>query len=324
MSDNKQPPYVDYGAMVNTNVPFSCKDTRLFGFLLEGDMDKIKALCHKVLTEPSQGAVEYVPLTHYVLLAYADVGAVSSINPPWNRVGSVNERQVATWVLTAAVKREAGLLVAQRLAWFVPYIIVDNPASLTGGREVYGYPKSFGWFDLQGEDVLEQLHVDIFGGDFGPDKQAGRHRLMELQGIDTAGGAKVKNEWQSIGEAHDEVKEILWDLEDGEIVVPGLNLAKDLFEDMRKHEILQVFLKQFRSSTSSPSACFQNINEVRSQVTRFGGASLLNKYNFTLHALDSHPLSKDLGIKSQEVSLSYRVDMDFTQGTSEIIWQWPG
>ena len=147
MSDITQPKYVNYGAMVNTNVPFLCKGTRLFGFMVEGDLDKLKALCSKVLSDPAQGAVEYVPLTHYVLLAYADVSEVSSAEPPLNKVGSVNERQVATWVLTAAVKREAGVLVAQRLAWFVPYIIVDNPASLTGGREVYGYPKSFGWFD---------------------------------------------------------------------------------------------------------------------------------------------------------------------------------
>jgi hypothetical protein len=321
MSD-KQPTYINYGAMVNTNVPFLCKNTRLYGFMVEGDLDKIKALCDKVLTEPAGGAVEYVPLTHYVVLAYADVGAVSSTEPPLNQVGSVNELQVATWIPTAAVKREAGMLVAQRLAWFVPYIIVDNPASLTGGREIYGYPKSFGWFDLSGEKAIDELKVDVFGGDFGPDRQAGRHRLLELVREDTAEELKINNEWQTMSDAHDEVKDLLWDVEDGEIIIPGLHLAEDLFEDITMHEILQVFLKQFRSSTESPGACFQNINEVRSQVTRFGGMSLLNKYNLTLHELDSHPITKELGVKSQQVALSYVIDMDFTQGMSDIIWQW--
>ncbi|MDX1415536.1 MAG: hypothetical protein R3293_15180 [Candidatus Promineifilaceae bacterium] len=322
MTTNKQPTYVNYGAMVNTNVPFLCKGTTLDGFLVEADMDKLKALCQKVLIAPAQGAVEYVPLTHYVVLAYADVSAVSSIDPPLNHVGSVNEKQVAIWVLTAAVKREAGLLVAQRIAWFVPYIIVDNPASLTGGREVYGYPKSFGWFDLQGEKIIDELKVDVFGGDFGPDKQAGRHRLLEITAVEPNSEPQVKNEWQSMSDAHDEIKELLWDLDEGEIIIPGFHLAEDLWQDITKEEINQVFLKQFRSATEGSGAAFQNINEVRSKVTRFGGASFNNKHKLTLHALDSHPITKELGIEDQESLLSWKVDMDFTQGISDIIWQW--
>jgi hypothetical protein len=322
MTTPKQPTYVNYGAMVNTNVPYLCKGTRMSGFLVEADLDKLKALCQKVITAPSQGVVEYVPLSHYVVLAYADVASVSSIDPPLNHVGSVNERQVAIWILTAEVKREAGALVAQRLAWFVPYIIVDNPASLTGGREVYGYPKSFGWFDLKGDKVIDELHVDVFGGDFGPDKQAGRHRLLEITVLEPGADLQVKNEWNNMSDAHDEVKEILWDLEDGEIIIPGLHLAEDLWEDITKHEINQVFLKQFRSATQGAGADFQNINEVRSMVTSFGGMSLLNKHKLTLHALDSHPITKELGIQSQEALLSYVIDMDFTQGTSDVVWQW--
>lgn len=322
MSATNQPTYVNYGAMVNTNVPFMCKNTQLFGFLLEGDRDKLQALCKKVLTDPTQGAAEYVPLTHYVVLAYADVGAVSSMDPPLNHVGSVNEKQVALWILTAAVKREAGLLVAQRLAWFVPYIIVDNPASLTGGREVYGYPKSFGWFDLQGDQHLTSLDVDVFGGDFGEDKQAGRHRLLEVTAVDPTADMQVKNEWNSMSDAHEELKELMWDLENGEIVIPGLHLAEDIWQDIEKREINQVFLKQIRSATQGLGADFQNVNEVRSVVTKFNGASLVNKHKLTLHPLDSDPITKELGINSQEALLSWVVDMDFTQGKSDVIWQW--
>ena len=272
------PTYVNYGAMVNTNVPYLCQGTKMFGFLVEADRDKIEALCKKVLTDPSQGTLEYVPLSHFVVLAYADVASVSSIDPPLNHVGSVNEKQVAIWILTAEVKRELGVLVAQRLAWFVPYIIVDNPASLTGGREVYGYPKSFGWFDLTGEKNLQELKVDIFGGDFGEDKQAGRHRLLEITAVDPAAEPEVKNEWAGMSDAHDEIKALLWDLKDGEIVIPGFHLLEDLWEDVTKEEINQVFLKQFRSATQGAGADFQNINEVRSHVTKFAGASLINKH----------------------------------------------
>jgi uncharacterized protein with NAD-binding domain and iron-sulfur cluster len=322
MSTATQPTYVNYGAMVNTNVPYLCQGTQMAGFLLEGDRNKIHALVQKVLTAPAQGAVEYVPLSHHVVLAYADVASVSSIDPPLNHVGSVNEKQVAIWILTAAVKREMGVLVAQRLAWFVPYIIVDNPASLTGGREVYGYPKSFGWFDLQGEKSIDSLKVDVFGGNFGPDKQAGRHTLLEITAVNPGADAQIKNEWQAMSDAHNEVKGFLWDLEGEEIIIPGLNLAKDLWQDITRHEINQVFLKQFRSATQGAGADFQNINEVRSMVTRFGGFSLLNKHRLTIHALDSHPITAELGIQNQEAVLSYFIDMDFTQGTSDVIWQW--
>ena len=105
---------------------------------------------------------------------------------------------------------------------------------------------------------------------------------------------------------------------------PASTWLEDLWEDVTKEEINQVFLKQFRSATQEPGADFQNINEVRSHVTKFKGASLINKHKLTLHALDSHPISKELGIKSQEAQLSYVIKMDFTQGLSDIIWEWGG
>ena len=78
-------------------------------------------------------------------------GAVEKIKPrlePWCRMGFAREEQVAIWVPVIA-HRGGGILPS--LGWFVPYMWVDNPLSLAGGREIYGFNKNQGLIELPGD-----------------------------------------------------------------------------------------------------------------------------------------------------------------------------
>ena len=80
-------------------------------------------------------------------------------------MGFAREEQAAIWV-PVVVHRGDGLLPCS-LGWFVPYMFVDNPLSLAGGREIYGFNKNQGLIELPGEDGAGPLKVHAYGGNYG-------------------------------------------------------------------------------------------------------------------------------------------------------------
>lgn len=139
------PRFVDYSGLICLPPAFDSLDTSLWGFWAEADGAKLDALLRRLFAEPSGGEVDYRPLGSHVMLSWGRIGSVNSMTPPFDKMGAVEEDQVAVWIPVAQVKRTGDELEAQRFAMFVAYIWLDNPMSLATGREVFGYPKSWGW-----------------------------------------------------------------------------------------------------------------------------------------------------------------------------------
>ncbi|MFN8491622.1 MAG: hypothetical protein U0350_28750 [Caldilineaceae bacterium] len=323
MSNNQLPQYVEYGAVVTTPTPLLCQNATLYTFLLEADYEKLKNLCQRVFSTPTQGAIEYYPLTRYVALVFGDM-AVRSTVEPYCHWGIVQERSASIWVMTAAVRRQGDLLIAERFAGFLPYIMMDSALSLIGGREIYGFPKSWGWPQMPATPTSEPTNFscDVLGTNFGPTNRPQRHPLFELnrlEGVVSRGSARelttladFLHEIQGVLFAHDQA---------GNMLIPGLELAEDLFDEMLAHQTRQVFLKQFRSATESLAACYQAIIEAQAKVTEFKAVALLPSYQFVLHPLDSHPIFNELGLQNQAVNYGFRVDLSFEEERGSIIWQ---
>jgi uncharacterized protein with NAD-binding domain and iron-sulfur cluster len=316
------PGYVEYGGLTTVPSPVACQNARLYGFILEGDRGRIQALCRQVFEGPSRGQVLYQPLTHYVMLTFGDIPQIIPRLEPFSRMGTTSEKQVALWVLTAAVRRSGGLMIAERLAWFVPYMFVHNPISFAGGREIYGWAKNWGWIGWpQDEERPERFSLDAFGiRKFGAGSQAGRLPLLAVDRLGQAQAGAAASQWGSLEDAFTQIKALVLGGEEA-FVIPGLELAENLFHDLTHHQVSQVFLKQFRSATDGLAASSQAIVEAATQVEKFNGLAFLDKYQVTLHSVDSHPLAADLGLKSQAALLSFRVDMDFVLEDGTIIWQ---
>ena len=47
---------------------------------------------------------------------------------------------------------------------------------------------------------------------------------------------------------------------------------------------------------------------------------MLREHQLTVHPLDSQPVGNELGLASQRISVSFRVEMDFTVQLGEVIW----
>jgi hypothetical protein len=90
-----------------------------------------------------------------------------------------------------------------------------------------------------------------------------------------------------------------------------------------KHQLPEVFMKQYRDVRDATDACYQAIVEVPNVVKKIAGLPLSDKYNFKLEQVASHPLGEQLGLKSQESAFSFWLKMDFVVEDGKVIWQAP-
>jgi hypothetical protein len=233
-----------------------------------------------------------------------------------SEVGFVRERHAAFWVMTAAVTRSRGALVGQRLAAFVPSMFVDNPISLVGGREIYGFAKHGARLTFPTDPQADRYAVDAYGGQFGEQEQADYHRLLEVSG---PANDDTQMWWRTAHEIIDVVgRSVAGDRPDH--VSMGITLARDVMEELVHHTARQVFLRQFRAPDNSEVASPIQVVEAKSAIRNLRGGPLAAGYHFDLHRLDSHPLGDELGLVSQDVPLAFRVQMDFTQEVGAVIW----
>ncbi len=304
------PRYVEFGGRADSPGPFRCREGRLRGLLLRGEEERIEDLVQRTLTEPAGGAVEYRPLSDRVLLLAGGFGDVTSTTPPYDEWGTVHEVQVSLWVPVLAGRRRGPIFIAERLCLAVPYLLVDNPMSYLGGRENYGYAKTMGRFYPEAGEG-DRLRVDAYGGDFGRGQRAGWQPLLELAPT----GPLRDGESATFDDPGDLVRYLTGGALDGEggedLALPGLELGSTLVGEMLGGRATQVFLKQFRDVADGAHACYQSVVEAPLEVTRVSFRPSAQDWAVTVHPLDSHPIARELGVRSQTASMSLDLELDF-------------
>jgi hypothetical protein len=308
------PKYVDYSGLICLPPAFDSLNTKMWGFWAEADGAKLDALCQRLFAEPSGGEVDYRPLGSHVMLSWGRIGSVSSMTPPFDKMGAVEEDQVAVWIPVAQVKREGDELEAERFAMFVAFIWLDNPMSLATGREVFGYPKSWGWPGFPPGEP-DNFTLDVFGLNYGSGEKAARHPLIEIVRGDPLPDAEPE-ELDSLHAAARHAHQHLH----GEHIDYGFKFVTGLVKDLLAHTLPTVFLKQIRSIEDGTGAALQQIAQARYTVKRLRALPLLHSYEMTVHALDSQPLGDELGLTSGPVHLAYECEIDFLVGGGRVVW----
>jgi hypothetical protein len=112
------PRYVDYSGLICLPPAFDSVDTSLWGFWAEADGAKLEALCRRLFAEPSGGEIDYRPIGSHVMLSWGRIGSVNSMTPPFDKMGAVEEDQVAVWIPVVQVKQKGDELEAQKFAMF--------------------------------------------------------------------------------------------------------------------------------------------------------------------------------------------------------------
>ena len=343
------PPYVEYGGLATCPSPVACTGSTLYSFFLRGDGDCLLRLCQRVFRKPSGGNVDVRPLTSFVMLTF---GVVEKIEPqlePWSRMGYATERQVGLWIPVAMMRRGAPM----KIGWFVPYMWVDNPLSLAGGREIYGYAKNWGWIGMPEGDPPAELTLDAYGGNYDRGKAAGRFRLIEVAAAmsrrsapgkgraaktsgSTAGKVAADKSatvvtgevrWDDLSDVVDDAQRALTEPPSAGLVQPRLlgtevQLPESAFRDILKlGGPPQFFLRQFRSVGDGLRASPRQITEGLVSVRKIEGRPLLSQFKFMLHERDSHPVAEELGLKNQSTRMAVRVEMDFVLENGSVLWE---
>lgn len=326
------PQYVDYGGLVCCPPPFSCLNTKLDGFFVEADGDKLDALCKRVFADTTNGAFEYAALGHYVMLAWGECDALSlwphSEKPgdvPWNERGGVREPQVCVWVPVTRVKREGGKRKAEKFAWFLPYIWVDNAMSLATGRETLGYPKSFGRIAFPAGGGAREWTLDSFGLNYSPASRADFHPLLKV--TQSGGfGDTFDEQFDTLVDLGSHVANKLFGTTNPAEVRTDLDFLGSIFKMLLTKTMYQVFLKQIRSAEDGLGAALQQVVEAHYKITNFKGLPYphLSAFDLKVLPLRSHPLLDDLGLADQEVKAAYHIDMDFEVRGGTVLWDAAG
>lgn len=312
------PRYVDYLGEVTFPGKIELSQTRMWAFLLEGDLAKMTTWCQTMFDTPSGGAVQVLPISSLMMMSVVDIGCgrfADALQMGWSR-----ERELTFWVPAVRVADQGGAMVATRFYMAMPYLVLDNPVAIASGREIFGYMKQSGQIVCPGDPGNPaNLSVDLFATrTFGTNSEEQYQRLLDL--VPTAGQPGVLSEAARTFEGG---AKALWELlrTDAGRWHPSLELGEDLLADVLARRIPQLFLKQFRDVADGTRACYQAITEAPGYVARFDSLPRLVEYDMVLHALDSSPVASQFGIAPQQRVLGAEFVYDMTILPGSVLWQ---
>jgi hypothetical protein len=307
--------YVDYGALMTPPAPFKSAGTTLYGFWASVDADKVGALLRKVFDETTDGAVRCRPIGGHAMLSWGNIARVTSETPPYDKRGGVAEPQVAVWIPVAIRDPSSD---HEWFAMFIPYIWLDNAMSLATGRELFGYPKAWGWPEFPAADGPRVWKLDVFGVPYRADALADRHpllRVTESRSLDDAVEA-------DLGSLADVARHVV-----GRLFRPSLGhllgdveVTAALTADLLAERMPNVFLKQVRDVGDGDAAALQQITALDYKIVSISAAPLLYEHQLEVFELDSHPVREELGLISQTLGVAYKAEMEFDVGGGRVLW----
>ncbi|MBN1887839.1 MAG: hypothetical protein JW850_07600 [Thermoflexales bacterium] len=322
---SKEPPlYVDDGlGWPVFRGPYLQRQANIAALVLDADGGTLSQLCERCLNAPAGGQVHYTPLAPYVLLLFADM-IVSSLDERDRELGWMREAELSFWLPTLAHRRLAGVWMPDHIAWFLPYLFVDNPYAIATGREVYGFPKTFGCFEKPARMDRPELSLDVWGFErFGPAAEGKLQRLLEIR---QAGETGAEEEQVGLG-SWDELRARL-----EKVLGAGAEtLTPTPPPDLSGPDVPLVFLKQFRAAADTRRACYQAIVEARARVQAFRkGGVLKEAYQVNFSHLESLPLPQALGLAGDDgqaggpsvpARTALWIELDFSLGEGVELWR---
>jgi hypothetical protein len=312
MSTNNLPPYINYPGNVVMHPPLMMEKANAYGFFIKGDLDKLQATVDTCLNVPASGKMQFEVLSHNVMLTFTYVDKAYSKNPADQEKGYISELDIVTWIMVASMKNGE----VDEIYWFPHFIWVDSCIALIAGRELYGYPKYLCNYEMpkSPKDPADYFSCSVDGFQtFSPDTKIANHPLIEIRKKTSGNKSKADSLFDVIREGgallshipdffNSKIKGI-------EKILPSINFHPT---------INQIFLKQFPAAEGGKAA-YQAIVEAPAKfsinIFKHPPSVFFNKFEFTLHQVDSFPLAQTLGIEvgTQEVEFAFHLYSDFEQ-----------
>ncbi|TGL73941.1 hypothetical protein [Leptospira yasudae] len=302
--------YIVRGGEQELPPPYQMKQVEFYSFCIEGNRNAIQSIVDRDLNGPANGTAHYSAFTDKLFLVFAK----QQYLVPGNDCGWVEETDVGFWIPLFAKD-------PLRIRFYQPYLFVDIPTAMATGREIYGFHKIQGDFQMPSLQVPpEYFSVDAITPR-GKDRQAISQRMFTL--TCPPGGSQTKESYDEFSKIGSKFAEILFG-DPSKITIPGMGLVINLLDFLFSPELGMVFLKQFRDAADPTKACYQAIVEASSNVTHFRKGGLLEG-NYVLDLLDNpyFPFISDFGLKGTSVPVQFGIwcDFDFDFSPGKIIHQ---
>lgn len=313
-------PTLGYGQQV-PQVPGSIKGALCYMFALEvADVSKLQTTVDHFLNKPTKGAVTYTVLGSQIMASFLHADQLSSVA---QAIGWLPDREWAFWVPligTTGRKNES-----PRLAFWNPYLVLDNSVGTETGREVWGFRKQFGTVSLPMKDTDPQVW-EAGGLVYDPLAQSTEGRDETLFRVEQSGSSlgPLTTGWETLKEAWAGLRG-LWEAEhDLHSLHLGLELLCEIVRSAMHGQVRMTNLKQFRDAHDSSRACYQAIIESTCTVTEFGGAGTLSgTYQVTVSNYASHNFIDALGLPGASFKATFGgwVKMAFTADAGSEVWK---
>lgn len=320
------PAYQPYGPRDAVPPPFYSRGGSFLVLLLEGNQEQLEALVKTMLNDPAEGAVSYTVPSKWIAMQVGSYESLGSRAPGFVSDGVAPETSIAFWVPLLASK--AG---AKYVALNAPFVYVDQPMSLSSGREVFGYPKSLGRFTPEVWNGTG-MQMSAFGGRYFANSRATWGPLIELLNVSPKPVADVLAVAGALGlspppvESATQVAETLSlaagvTAPDGSAKLSGEPWETiERFVAMLEGTMRQAFLKQFRDVKGSTEAVYREVIEADGKVNGPSFAISLDTWQLRLNQQDNHPIATELGLAPvQQTKLAFTMAMDIELLPGEVV-----
>jgi hypothetical protein len=308
--------------------PFEQADTCLTAWVVPSPKEKQRAILDAQLNTCSGGdPYEYRPLLSSALLVLANIEKVTSLDPSAAQLGWIPEVDVCTWILCGAYKLVNGKRKLDHLVWYLPYIWVNNADTMANGREVFGYPKALCWAKVPvTPNDSGPFWADALVIPEGPEPQeVVRKRILELTPAPAPNDVPPPQRFDASQKA-EAFREIARRLHTTGQADCDLNFFFQTFLELLGGHVPMVFLKQFRSATSSNGACYQAIVEANASINGFKGAGIsLSPWQLELPQYASVDVAGNLlTTPIPRIEWSFNIQFSFSMDLGKVVWSFGG
>lgn len=216
--------YVVRGGEQELPPPYQMKQVEFYAFCIQGNQNAIQSIVDRDLNGPANGRMRYSAFMDTLFLVFAK----QQYLVPGNDCGWVEETDVGFWI---------PLFVKEpfRIRFYQPYLFVDIPTAMATGREIYGFHKIQGKFQIPSLQVPpEYFSVDAITPR-GKDRQAIYQRIFTL--TCPPDEAHSKESFDELSKLGSEFAKILFE-DSLQIKIPGIDSTINLLEHLffRKSE----------------------------------------------------------------------------------------
>jgi hypothetical protein len=263
--------------------PFPLQGMNSQALLLHADYEQLKKTTDVWLNSVPGNDVHYVPLLPFVICNPVWINRISwtPAGQGWMRESDFN---FAYYVACFKGREFQYIAIAQA------YLVVDNPLTVSTGREVFGYRKVFGQMEYLAGTYQPIAASTWVLRDESPDAEM---EIAEVARIIPPAGwpaATRKANWEDLKQ--------LAEVAIGDLVFDAATGVMHLIEMFKAQNLPVVYLLQLRDVQFPESAAFQAILESPMQITHLHSAWFLPPgYKVQLTNFPSYPLISDLGLR---------------------------